>query len=269
MNYERFNVHLRNGLIVAAVKERFNHQAALVIRAAMKVTEQSQLSVSEVRSEPISVANIMTQLPEDEDLGKGLAHSSKKTSNATCIKDYLGMLSSADNPTAAGRESSFVSFGTSKVQVEFEVVGRRLRRRLVESVAREKHGVEGVRILRLLSDTGKMDEKQISKIVMMAPKDVRPLLAALASDSLISTQEVPKSADRNPTRTFYLWYVDHNKAHLAILGNVFKTLYNISMRRRAQREVPEVAAVLEKCERTDVSQDESLLTRMEKDILKE
>lgn len=40
----------------------------------------------------------------------------------------------------------------------------------------------------------------------MAPKDVRPLLAALAADSLVSTQEVPKSADRNPTRTFYLWY---------------------------------------------------------------
>lgn len=41
----------------------------------------------------------------------------------------------------------------------------------------------------------------------MASKEVRPLLAALAADSLISTQEVPKSADRNPTRTFYLWYV--------------------------------------------------------------
>ena len=64
-------------------------------------------------------------------------------------------------------------------------------------------------------------------------------------------------------------YVDLNKAHLAILGNVYKSLYNISMRRRAQREVPEVAAVLEKCERTDVSQDENLLTRLEKDILKE
>lgn len=40
---------------------------------------------------------------------------------------------------------------------------------------------------------------------MMAGKDVRALLTALATDSLISTQEVPKSADRNPTRTFYLW----------------------------------------------------------------
>jgi DNA-directed RNA polymerase III subunit RPC3 len=41
---------------------------------------------------------------------------------------------------------------------------------------------------------------------MLAPKDVRPLLVALSADSLISTQEVPKSADRNPARTFYLWY---------------------------------------------------------------
>ena len=42
---------------------------------------------------------------------------------------------------------------------------------------------------------------------MMAPKDVRPLLMTLSTDSLISMQEVPKSADRNPTRTFYLWLV--------------------------------------------------------------
>lgn len=40
---------------------------------------------------------------------------------------------------------------------------------------------------------------------MMAPKDVRPLLSAMAADSLISLQEVPKSADRNPARTFFLW----------------------------------------------------------------
>lgn len=48
---------------------------------------------------------------------------------------------------------------------------------------------------------------QISKIGMMANKDARPLLSALSANSLISLQEVPKSADRNPTRMFYLWYV--------------------------------------------------------------
>lgn len=136
------------------------------------------------------------------------------------------MLAAADNPTPEGKSSSFVSYSSSKVQVEFETIGRRMQQSIVEAVARDKHGPEGVRILRLLSTTGKLDEKQvrhcpitlllrhfltplcpkISKTVMMAPKDVRPLLLALSADSLISTQEVPKSADRNPARTFYLWY---------------------------------------------------------------
>lgn len=70
------------------------------------------------------------------------------------------MLSAADNPTPAGRAGSFISFSSSKVQVEFEIIIRRLRRRVIESVTRERHGAEGVRILRLLLNTGKMDEKQ-------------------------------------------------------------------------------------------------------------
>jgi len=63
-------------------------------------------------------------------------------------------------------------------------------------------------------------------------------------------------------------YVDLQKAFSAILGNIYKTLYNIIARRRAERENLEVSAVLEKRERSDVSQDESLLTRLERDILK-
>jgi len=176
-------------------------------------------------SAPTSVASIAMKIPEDVDLSTGLAYSSKKVTNVTCVKDYLGMLSSADNPTSDGRAASFLSYSASKVQIEFEIIARKLRRSVIESVARDKHGPEGVRILRLLSHLGKMDEKQvmdsanvlsflltfdfqISKVVMMAPKDVRPLLVALSTDSLISTQEVPKSADRNPARMFYLWYVE-------------------------------------------------------------
>lgn len=79
-----------------------------------------------------------------------------------CLKDYLGILSAADNPTPAGRAGAFLSFSSSKIQVEFEVVARRLKKRVLEAVAREKHGDEGVRIIRLLLDVGKMDEKQVN-----------------------------------------------------------------------------------------------------------
>lgn len=66
-----------------------------------------------------------------------------------------------------------------------------------------------------------------------------------------------------------LRYVDLRKAYSVLLGNLYKTLYNIGTRRQAEKDEPGVKAVLEKRERSDVSQDESLLTRMERDVLKE
>ena len=113
-------------------------------------------------ADPTSLANIAMHLPEDVDLADGLVlQSSKKPPAMTLMKEYLGILASADNPTAVGRSGAFISLSGSKVQVEFEIIARRLRRRVLESVARERHGDEGVRIIRLLLDTGMMDEKQV------------------------------------------------------------------------------------------------------------
>jgi len=41
------------------------------------------------------------------------------------------------------------------------------------------------------------------------------------------------------------------------------------MRRRSESESSDVAAVLEKRQRSDVSQDENLLTRLEREVLRE
>lgn len=54
-----------------------------------------------------------------------------------------------------------------------------------------------------------------------------------------------------------------------LLGSLYKTLHNISVRRQAEEEEPNLKAILGKRERSDVSQDESLLTRMEHEILKD
>ncbi|KAG1835736.1 hypothetical protein EV424DRAFT_1468174 [Suillus variegatus] len=269
VNFDKFNTHLRNKLIEMAAGERFNRSAALVMQATLKATEARQKSVSDARSDPTSTAAIAMLISDDEGLSAGIVTSIKKASSASLVKDYLGLMSAIDNPTPAGKAASFISITENKVYVEFEIISKRLRRRVLEAVARERHGDDGVRIVRLLLDIGKMDEKQIAKVAMMPNNVVRPLLAALSSDFLISTQEVPRSADRNPTRTFYLWHVDLHKAYSALLGHLYKTLYNIGMRRQAEQEEPTVKAVLAKRARTDVAQDENLLSRMERDVLKE
>nr|GAT44919.1 predicted protein [Mycena chlorophos] len=270
VNCDCFNVHIRNALIVKTARERYNPSVALVLQTILKATEAKQKDVSEARTDPVSVSNITLSLADEENLVAGLILRTKNPTNSACIKEYIGILSGADNPTPAGRNGVFLSFNSGKVHVEFETICRRLRRRVLKSVTRERHGVEGVRILRLLLDTGKMDEKQISKVVMIPPNQVRPLLATMSAEAIISTQEVPKSADRNPARMFYLWHVDVPKAISVILGNLYKTLYNISVRRQAEAEEPMVKAVLEKRQRSDVSQnEEELMSRMELDTIRE
>ena len=58
------------------------------------------------------------------------------------------------------------------------------------------------------------------------------------------------------------------KAYTAIVSILYKTLYNISRRRQIEEEEPVLRAILEKRQRSDVSQDEErLLTRNEREVL--
>jgi DNA-directed RNA polymerase III subunit RPC3 len=108
-----------------------------------------------------TAANISTHLEDDHALKSGVVLNTRKPKDITLVKAYLSMLALVDNPTPAGKAASFVSFTGSKVYVEFEIIATRLRRRVLEAVTRERHGDEGVRVLRLLLECGKADEKQV------------------------------------------------------------------------------------------------------------
>lgn len=108
-----------------------------------------------------TAANISTHLEDGHALKSGVVLNTRKPKDIALVKAYLNMLAFVDNPTPAGKAASFVSFTGSKVYVEFEIITTRLRRRVLEAVTRERHGDEGVRVLRLLLDCGKADEKQV------------------------------------------------------------------------------------------------------------
>jgi DNA-directed RNA polymerase III subunit RPC3 len=66
----------------------------------------------------------------------------------------------------------------------------------------------------------------------------------------------------------FVRYVDLRKAYATLLRNAYKTLFNVGKRRQTEEEEPLVKAILEKSQRSDVSQDaERLLTRNEREEL--
>jgi len=79
----------------------------------------------------------------------------------------------------------------------------------------------------------------------------------------LSLQEVPKSNERNPQRTFFLWFVDVLKCKSWLLDQLYKTLVQLSRRRLYEQS--QRTLLLQKSERTDVREDAvGLLTDWER-----
>lgn len=140
------------------------------MRAILLAALPREAGLSDTRSNPINIQSISMHIPQTTPL-TGLAFpKSRKIDNSLYIKEYINILCAADNPTQVGRDSAFLSTsgvggGAKKVAVEYENIGRRLRLKVFESFVRERWGDNAVRVIRILLDKGKMDEKHVSFFV--------------------------------------------------------------------------------------------------------
>ncbi|KAG8763337.1 RNA polymerase III subunit C82, partial [Serendipita sp. 397] len=222
VNFTAFNIQIRNSLIEEAARARYNEGAAAVMRAILIGTEESQLSLSDLRTESINSHSIMQEIQEDRDLSVGLAGKNISASPmSSLLKEYIHILSGSDASWAAasngggtnagagasqgGMAKPFLTYssssggtttvgggtgsGSSKVHVEFGGVYRRLKQAVLDGYIRERWGLLAVRVVRILLSMGKMDEKQLAKVAMISPDDVRPLISVLSLSSIVSLQE--------------------------------------------------------------------------------
>ncbi|KAF8734231.1 RNA polymerase III subunit RPC82, partial [Rhizoctonia solani] len=272
VNYAKFNIHIRSQLIVAAAREKYNDEAAAVLKGILQVCEPKMTQFDEIRSDPIPTNQISQQIPENAHLERGLYLKGSGVGTSV-IREFISILACADNPTTWGVASAFLSIsgsgggGGGKVAVEFEAISRRLKRGVVEGAVRDRWGDHACRILRVLDEKGKLHEDHIAKIAMLAPNDVRVLVNTLNTANIVALQEVPKSADRQPARTIYLWYIDSARANATILASLHGTLANIVERLDVEKE--RVQSILDKRDRSDIAGDESRLNRGEREDLKE
>ncbi|CED85196.1 RNA polymerase III (C) subunit [Phaffia rhodozyma] len=260
VNMDRFNVLIRNDLIVKAASDRFNVEAGSVVAAMLKSSHSSQMKVSEIRSDPVTIYQISQAIPRNLELFRGIFDPSSTLDSSSApqafIQTYLSLLGSEDNPTSSGQQAAFVGRSKSardsagSYQVEFETVCRRLKRRVLDAVVRERWGDDAARVVAVVLKYGKMDEKHISKVAMLSPKDVRVITAALSAASLLELQEVPRTTDRTPARTFYLWHVDLARAYTALISHLYKSMANQIQRKEA--ELRAVTGLVERRNRVDV-----------------
>ncbi|KAL4747597.1 DNA-directed RNA polymerase III subunit rpc3 [Aspergillus terricola var. indicus] len=152
--------------------------------------------------------------------------------------------------------------------VEFRHLARKLRHLELERVVEARYGDVALRVLRVLQAKGKLDEKRLQEISLLPFKDLRQVLASMQTGGFVDLQEVPRDAQRQPSRTIYLWYYDPDRIRDSMLQDTYKAMSRCLQRLKFERG--RLKDFLEKTERSDVKGNEELyLSEGELDKLRE
>ena len=113
-----------------------------------------------------------------------------------------------------------------------------------------RYGQSAARLIRLLAQRGKVDEKTLCSLSLLNQKSMRSYLSTLHKAGMIQLQEIPRDNSRNPQRTLYLWFFDLERCKAKILQETYKTMVRCLQRVRVEGD--KVKGTVEKANRSDV-----------------
>ena len=87
-------------------------------------------------------------------------------------------------------------------------LGKFLASSLIARFISVKWSTLSLRLYNLLKVKGFLQEKTISSLGLMPLKEVRERIYLLFLNGLVHLQEIPRTPDHNPDKTFFLWGVD-------------------------------------------------------------
>lgn len=315
INYDRFDVHLRNEVLRNLVSTCFNSSAADIYMAIAQAGEErrSELggwpSVSDEISDPVSLTLLSSDLSSASNLNKGFDRAmfvtmsgAKKPTRYEFLTEYVAILSRVEDVMARNEtgvnamnsSSTVPNFQTairflipanasgsadvttvtgsrisSAVSIDYASAGRKLKWNVLKRTVQAVFGDTEARVLGVLRKEGRLDEKHLSKLSLVSLAETREACSRLFSHSIISLQEVPRGADRNPARSFFFFFLDYPRALAWLSDHLYKTQGRLAQRREWERE--KERALLKKIERTDVQLEglEKTLTGVEQERLKD
>lgn len=159
--------------------------------------------------------------------------------------------------------------GAKETRVSIATLTKALIHAELDTMINARFGKIATRIVRMLREKGKLEEKQIATMSMMRIKDVRTVLTNLQFNGIVDVQELPKDARRQPSSTMYLWFFDECDVAKRYLQQTYQGMSRALQRVKVERD-GKFKAVIEKAERTDVKgREQELLNWQEKELLKE
>ncbi|NWW04229.1 RPC3 polymerase, partial [Oreocharis arfaki] len=256
VNLERFHQHFRDQALVSAVASRMDQvcgshlhshfgaelfplqfpvfpiqTSSEVVRTMLRMSEVTTASGAS-HTQPLSSNEIFRSLPVGYNIGKQV------------LDQYLALL--ADDPLEFVGKSGDSGGGTYTVSILW---GNLVFPGQKHSQALELFGSRCARIFRLLLRKKHLEQKQVEDFAMIPAKEAKDMLYRMLSENLVSLQEIPKTPDHAPSRTFYLYTVNVMAAARMLLHRCYKSAANLMERR--QHEMRENKRLLEKSQRVE------------------
>ncbi|KKA22203.1 DNA-directed RNA polymerase III subunit rpc3 [Rasamsonia emersonii CBS 393.64] len=147
-----------------------------------------------------------------------------------------------------------LSSGIPSWTVEYRHLARHLRHLEIERIVGTRYGSAALRVIRILLAKGKLDEKRLQEISLLSSKDLRQVLGGMQATGFVDLQEVPRDAQRQPSRTIYLWFYDPDRVCRNLLQDTYKAMSRCLQRIRFERN--RLREFLDKTERSDVKGNE-------------
>lgn len=213
--------------------------------------------IKKVKSEPLD-DDITVNGVDDYVPGKPKkdAFNQKRINN---IETHMRLLS--EDPR------KFLTRRDAKYSCDYQAVTRALIQFELDNIILARFGATAKRIICILYDKGKLDEKQLGTIGLIPQKALRAKLTAMQEAGYVDTQEVPRDNSRQPSRTIYLWFFDQDRVRKLVLNDLYKGMSRLLQRIKVEQE--KVHTVIDKAERTDVKgNEEKYLTKPELDALR-
>lgn len=153
--------------------------------------------------------------------------------------------------------------GRGEWRVHFPALTDALVQADIDATILARFGKIHVRIVRMLRERGRLEEKQVAALAVMRLKDVRAILTELQFAGMVEGQEVPKDTARQPSRATYLWFHEQARVQSVLLQQTYQAMSRTMQRLRVERE--NYKGAIEKAQMMDVRQE--ALTQNEREAV--
>ena len=150
--------------------------------------------------------------------------------------------------------------------VDFRALSKRLLIDCLMQTITAKLGPLAARLVRIMHQNGKVDEKTLTSLSLLNQKAQRKLLSEMNAEGFLELQEIPKDTARAPMKTIFLWFFDVERCRKRVLEMTYKTMCRVLQRIDVERA--KVKETVEKSERVDVQgHEDEFLGEGEKEAL--